>query len=98
LVDAREAVANRVLGYTLQMQIERRVHVDRLGRGRGQPRILIGERLADEIDEVRGLRLERPLYDSQRFTSGAVSRLPLDVPSVDHRLKHDVAPIFAPGR
>ena len=95
LIDARETVANGILGHTLQMQIERGVHVDRLGCRRRQPGIVIGERLPDEIDEVGSFRFQRPLNDSQRFLGGAVGSLALDVPGVDHRLKHDVAPIFA---
>ena len=47
-----------ILGETLEMQIERRVDVHRL-RGLRDCGKLLGERLADEIDEVRRLGVER---------------------------------------
>ena len=77
------------------MQVERRVDVDRLGRRGRQPGILLGERLADEVDEVRRFGFERALDDGERLVRGAVGGVLRDVAGVDHRLQHDVAPLLA---
>ena len=50
-----------VLRDALQVDVERRVDVERVGDA-GQARQLLGERLADEVHEVRRLRLERALH------------------------------------
>ena len=56
LVHGRQAVAHRVLGDPLQVQIQRRVHVDRLGGRRGQAGVVVVERLGDVVDEVAAPR------------------------------------------
>ena len=63
-----------------------------------RPGILLGERLADEVDEVRRFGFERALDDDERLVSGAVGDVLRDVAGVDHRLQHDVAPLLAAGR
>ena len=66
-VHARQAVAHGVLREPLQVQVERRHHIDGLVRLRREPGIVFGEGLADEVDEVGRLGFERALDDGQRL-------------------------------
>ena len=97
LVDLRQAVAHGVLRQPLQVQIERRVHIDRLRSCVVvRPGILLGERLADEVDEVRRFGFERALDDDERLVRRRASATScVDVAGVGHRLQHDVAPLLA---
>ena len=54
------------------MQVERRVDVDGLCRLRHR-RKLLRERLADEVDEVGRLGIERARDGGKRFFDGALS-------------------------
>ena len=83
-------LAHRILREPLQVQIERRVDVDRLGRLRDR-RKLLRERLADEVDEVRRLGIERARDGRERFLDGALGRIGRHETGVDHRSQHDVA-------
>ena len=63
-----EPVADGILRDPLQVQVERRVDVDRT-------RVLLVavlELLADVVDEVRRFGLERARHDLQRLARGAV--------------------------
>ena len=60
-------VADGVLREALQVQVERRVDLHRLGVGRRQPGIFLVERLADVVDEVGRLGLERALHHRERL-------------------------------
>ena len=62
---------HRILREPLQVQVERRVDVDGLGR-LGHRRKLLGERLADEVDEVRRLGIERARDGRKRFFDRAL--------------------------
>ena len=78
-VHMRQAVAHGVLREPLQMEVERRHHIDGLGRFRRQAGIVFGERLADEVDEVGRLGFERALDDRQRLFRGVLGRGRRDV-------------------
>ena len=67
LVDACQPAANGVLRDALQVEVERRIHIDRFVAFGGETRIALGESLVDEIDEVRRLGFERTLNDRQRL-------------------------------
>ena len=91
-----EAVPHGVLRKPLHVQIERRIDVHRLRRRRREARVLIGERLLNEVDEVRRLGLERALHDDERLVRGAIREVLVDVAGVDHRLQNDVPLLLAP--
>ena len=55
----RQAVAQRILRQPLQVEIERRVDARAVPVVCVTPGILLGQRLADVVDEVRRLRFER---------------------------------------
>ena len=95
LVDMRQTVAHGVLREPLQVEVERGVDVDFLIGGRREARILVGERLADEVDEVRRFGFERALHDRERLTRGAIGDVLRDVPGIDHRLEHHVSALAA---
>ncbi|MGC4084080.1 MAG: hypothetical protein QM736_18710 [Vicinamibacterales bacterium] len=95
LIDVREAVADRILRDTLQVQVERRVHVDRLVVGRRQPRIAFVERLRDVVDEIRRFRFERALDHGQRFLLRGFRLLDADEAGIGHRADDHVAPVVA---
>ena len=89
LVEPDQPVAQRVLRQPLQVQVERRVDVDRARRW-----VLRLELLADVVDEVGGLGLERAGGDLDRLFRRAVRGIGADEPRLRHRLQHDVASIF----
>ncbi len=64
-VHADQAAADGVLRDPLQVQVQRRVHVDGLvGRG-GEAGVVLVDRLRDVVDEVRRFSFERPLNDDE---------------------------------
>ena len=67
LVDVCQPAANGVLRDALQVEVERRIHIDRFVVFGGETRIALGESLVDEVDEVRRLGFERTLNDRQRL-------------------------------
>ena len=67
-VDAREPVADGVLRDALQVQVERRVDVDRAGRPWSAP----GSSWRQVVDEVRRLGLERARDDLHRLVRRAL--------------------------
>ena len=71
-VDAGEAVAHRVLRVALQVQIERRVDVERAGLRDGARERRV-EHLADVVDEVRRLVVDRAGDDRDRLLSARAS-------------------------
>ena len=78
LVEARDAVADDVLRDSLQVQIQRRVDV----RCRRRRAIFLLEHLADVVDEVRRLGIERACRDLQWFlASRDLPRQPLTNPA-----------------
>ena len=93
----RQAVAHGVLRDVLEVQIKRRVDIDRLSRRRREAGIVFGERLADVIDEVRRLGLESPLHDEQRLVRGAIGCVGRDMAEIRHRVQDDVAALAAAG-
>ena len=72
LVHLRQAVAHRVLREALQVQVERRVDVEALGT-LDQCREPLGQLLADHVDEVRRLGLERARHDRRAARAAADS-------------------------
>jgi hypothetical protein len=64
LVDAREAVADRFVRQALEVRVERRVHVDGAARDVAE---FVLQLLADVIDEIRRLGVERARRDQQGF-------------------------------
>ena len=91
-VDANQPVAHGVLREALQVQVERRVDVD----GAGDRAVLVLQLLADVVDEVGRLGLERAGDDLHRFLRRAVGGLGAHEPGVRHRLQHDVAALLGP--
>ena len=95
LVDAHDPVAHDVLRDALQVDVERRVDVERVGHA-GQVRQLLGERLADQVHEVRRLRLERALHHLHRLGAHAGGGVLRDEAGFRHRPQHDVATLARP--
>jgi hypothetical protein len=87
-----EPLANRVLRQALEVEVERRVHVDP-PRHPHDVRELLGQLLADHVDEVRRLGVERPRHHGQRLLRRGLGRLRGDEPRLDHLLQHDVASV-----
>ena len=81
---------HRILREPLKMQIERRVDVDGLGRLRHR-RKLLRERLADEVDEIGRLGIERARDGRERFLDRALGGIGRHETGVGHRAQHDVA-------
>ena len=74
------------------MQVERGVHVDGLG-SLSDRRELLDERVADEVDEVRRLGIERPRNRGQRLLDGALGGVRRHEAGVGHCPEYDVAAI-----
>jgi hypothetical protein len=74
----------------LHVDVECRVDIER-SRRRGEPGILLAQRLADEVHEVRRLRVERLAHDDDRIGFGLPRDLVGDESFVGHRTQDDVA-------
>ena len=88
-VDADEPVTHGVLRDLLQVDVERRIHVDRTGH-----LVAVLQFLTDVIDEVRRLVLERPRRYLQRLAAGTGRRILADESRLRHFLEDDVATLL----
>ena len=91
LIDLGNTAAHRILRVALQVKIQCRVDIDRLRRLRDGGKLL-GHRLADEVDEVGRLGIERARYRREGFLRCAVGRIGRDEAAAGHRSQYDVAP------
>jgi len=86
-LDRREPLTDGAFGQTLQMRVERRVHVNGLVRQSGR---LVGDGLQDVVDEVRRFRLQRPPDRMERLAGGAGGGLAREMTRLDHRRQDHV--------
>ena len=94
-VDRHQSVGERVLRQALQVRVERREHLDPIG-ALGEPRKLLAQRLADHVDEVGGLCVERPSHHLDGLGAGARGGVGGNELLLGHRAQDDVAPLPAP--
>ncbi len=97
LVHPHDALAQHVLGDTLQVDVERRVDVEGV-RDAGQPRQLLRERLPDQVHEVGRLRLQGALHHLHGLAAHARGRRRRDEAGVGHRTQDDVPALAGPFR
>ena len=62
-------------------------------RAAQEARVLVGQLLAEQVDEVRGLGLHRPGHRLHRLPAGPLGGGLADVAGVGHGLQHDVPPV-----
>ena len=94
LIDVGQPVADGVLGQPLEMQVQRRMHVDGLIGGRRQARDTAGRASDPRNRRNAALRLRaRAARRRAARVRCPFCRVARDVAGIDHRLEHDVAPI-----
>ena len=99
LVDLRQAVADRVLRQALQVQIERRVHVDGLRWSWSSGRDTARSSAWSTKSTKYGASASSARCDNgQRLAGRAVGRVLFDEAGIGHRLQDDVAALLASVR
>ena len=95
LVDVREPVPHGVERGALQVQVERREHIDASWL-RGDTRERLGDLLTDHVHEVRRLVVHGARHDSERLFDCRLGHLGRDELLIGHRLQYDVAAFDRP--